>query len=76
MVAKPHLALILADDLGWNMTGFSGNPYTSTPAMDQLVRDEGLLLYAAVELRPSTRRSVAERERRERGPLSSLSSRA
>ena len=41
---KPHLVLILADDLGWNMTGYSGNPHIVTPAMDQLVQDEGLIL--------------------------------
>lgn len=41
---KPHLAVVLADDLGWNMTGYSGNPYTATPAMDRLLQDEGLIL--------------------------------
>ena len=30
-VPKPHIAFILADDLGYNMTGFMGNRFASTP---------------------------------------------
>ena len=35
----PNLVLILADDLGYHMTGYMGNPYVQTPFMDELVPD-------------------------------------
>ena len=43
-MALPHIVLLLADALGWNMTGWQGNPDAVTPAMDELVSREGLVL--------------------------------
>ena len=42
-MSRPHLVLVLADDLGYNATGFSGNTNVSTPYLDALV-GESLLL--------------------------------
>ena len=44
-MSLPHLVLILADDLGWNMTGYSGRgPFVSTPFLDSLVPTDALQL--------------------------------
>ena len=44
-MSLPHLVFILADDLGWNMTGYSGRgPYVSTPFLDSLVPTQALTL--------------------------------
>lgn len=54
--AKPHLVFILADDLGWNMTGWQGNNITSTPFMDAMVQTEAVTLqrhYAQSSCGPS-----------------------
>lgn len=40
----PNLVLILADDLGWNMTGHTGNPHVSTPFLDAHVPSQALTL--------------------------------
>lgn len=44
-MSLPHLVFILADDLGWNMTGYSGRgPQVSSPFLDSLVPTEALQL--------------------------------
>ena len=40
----PNLVFILADDLGWNMTGHMGNPHVSTPFLDAHVPMQALTL--------------------------------
>lgn len=36
---RPNVILILADDLGWNDCGFTGNKFTDTPNLDRLAKD-------------------------------------
>ena len=53
---KPHIVFILADDLGWNMTGWRGNDVTSTPFTDAMVLRDALTLqrhYAQSSCGPS-----------------------
>lgn len=33
---KPHLILVMADDLGWGQTGYSGHPHLKTPNLDDM----------------------------------------
>ena len=41
---KPNILLILVDDLGWNDIGFHGKLDFSTPNIDKLATDHGLIL--------------------------------
>lgn len=41
--ATPHIVFMLADDLGYGIPGWGGNPTQITPALDALRRD-GLTL--------------------------------
>lgn len=64
--AMPHIVFILADDLGWNMTGWQGNNITSTPFMDTMVQGEALQLqrhYAQSTCGPSRAALLTGRER-------------
>ncbi|MEI7927419.1 MAG: sulfatase [Verrucomicrobiales bacterium] len=36
---RPNFILILADDMGWNDAGFTGNKFTDTPNLDRLAKD-------------------------------------
>lgn len=36
---RPNVVLILADDMGWNDAGFTGNPEIKTPHLDRLARE-------------------------------------
>jgi arylsulfatase A-like enzyme len=36
---RPNFILILADDMGWNDAGFTGNRFTDTPSLDRLARN-------------------------------------
>ena len=33
---KPNIVIVLADDMGWRDTGFSGNPIVKTPHLDRM----------------------------------------
>ncbi|MEM8954012.1 MAG: sulfatase [Verrucomicrobiota bacterium] len=44
--AKPNIILILADDLGWQDTGFAGAKFYETPHLDRLAAD-GMIFTAA-----------------------------
>lgn len=35
---RPNFILILADDMGWNDVGFTGNKFTDTPNLDHLAK--------------------------------------
>ena len=37
-IERPSIVLILADDLGWQETGFSGSDFCETPNLDRLAR--------------------------------------
>ena len=57
---KPNIILIMADDLGYGDTGFTGNTVIRTPCLDSL-SGEGLILerfYAAAPVSSPTRASV------------------
>jgi arylsulfatase A-like enzyme len=49
---QPNFILILADDLGWNDVGFSGNGFTDTPNLDQLAKD-GMIFSRACASAPN-----------------------
>lgn len=36
---KPHMLLIIADDVSWNDLGCYGNPYARTPNIDALAEE-------------------------------------
>jgi arylsulfatase A len=48
----PNVILILADDMGWHDTGFSGNTFTDTPNLDRMAR-EGLVFDQACASAPN-----------------------
>ena len=53
--ARPHLVLIVADALGYNSTGYSGNALAHTPTLDALA-EAGVVLsrhYASPSCSPS-----------------------
>ena len=33
---KPNIIIIIADDMGWRDTGYGGDPYIKTPALDEM----------------------------------------
>jgi arylsulfatase A-like enzyme len=33
---RPHIVIVLADDMGWRDTGYSGNPVVKTPHLDRM----------------------------------------
>jgi arylsulfatase A-like enzyme len=35
---RPNVVIVLADDMGWRDTGYSGNPVVKTPHLDSLVK--------------------------------------
>lgn len=43
---KPNIVFILADDLGWKDTGFTGSDFYETPNLDRLAK-EGMVFTAA-----------------------------
>jgi arylsulfatase A-like enzyme len=43
VVVKPHIVLMLTDDLGFNAPGYR-NPDLVTPTLDQLALKEGVIL--------------------------------
>ncbi len=50
--AKPNIVIVLADDMGWRDTGFSGNPIVKTPHLDDMA-SKGLrfdYFYAAQQM--------------------------
>lgn len=49
---KPNFVLILADDMGWNDAGFSGNRFIDTPHLDRLAR-EGVVFAEACASAPN-----------------------
>ena len=49
--SKPNFLLILADDMGWNDAGFSGNRFIDTPHLDRLAR-EGVVFAEACASAP------------------------
>lgn len=56
---RPHIVLILCDDLGWGDTGFNGHPFIQTPQLDALAR-QGIQLnrfYSASPVCSPTRAS-------------------
>ena len=50
---KPHVAIILADDYGWNNVGWHGNPEVQplTPTLDELAKG-GVILDRHCTLQP------------------------
>lgn len=57
---KPHIILIMADDMGWGDVGFNGNKIVKTPHLDALAAD-GLVMqrfYSGAPLSSPTRASV------------------
>ena len=34
--SKPHIVMVLADDLGWNQVGYQSDGHVSTPRIDAL----------------------------------------
>ena len=57
---RPNIILIMADDLGYGDTGFTGNTFIRTPCLDSLSR-EGVTLdrfYTAAPVSSPTRASV------------------
>lgn len=57
---RPNIVLIMADDLGYSDTGYTGNPKAKTPSLDRMAR-EGIRLdrfYAGAPVCTPTRASV------------------
>lgn len=57
---KPHIVLVMADDMGWGQTGYRGHPILKTPNLDQMAAN-GLRLerfYAGSPVCSPTRASV------------------
>jgi len=57
---RPNIILIMADDMGWGDTSYSGNPVQQTPHLDQMVED-GIRFdrfYSAAAVCAPTRASV------------------
>lgn len=49
---QPNFILILADDMGWNDAGFTGNHFTDTPNLDRLAK-EGMVFTQACASAPN-----------------------
>ena len=57
---RPNIILIMADDLGWGDTGYSGNPLAQTPNLDAMAAAGTVFerFYAAAPVCSPTRGSV------------------
>ena len=33
---RPHIILVMADDMGWGQTGYYGHPFLKTPHLDEM----------------------------------------
>ena len=59
-VRRPHVILVMADDLGWGDVGYQGHPFVQTPELDTMAKN-GLVFhrfYAAAPVCSPTRASV------------------
>ena len=57
---RPDIILIMADDMGYGDTGFTGNTVIKTPCLDSLAREGAILerFYSAAPVSSPTRASV------------------
>ncbi|OAM90972.1 hypothetical protein AW736_05600 [Termitidicoccus mucosus] len=56
----PNIVIILADDMGWNQTGFNGSTWYETPNLDRLARSGAVYTqaYAAAPICSPTRAAL------------------
>ena len=57
---RPHIVLVMADDMGYGDAGFTGHPFVKTPHMDAMAKNSVVFnrFYAAAPVCSPTRASV------------------
>ena len=69
VTTRPNIVVVVADDMGWRDTGYSGNPIAKTPALDEMA-SRGVrfdYFYAAQQMKFGSRKGQHNEDRSRRG---------